>query len=87
MLRKSAQFLQYVLPAVIRPLTILWNQVIGFVFLVFAVWSGVRTAHSIRSLSGGTGNVGEVAVAAFFTAIMAGFGIHSFYKARKISKT
>lgn len=36
-LSMAGKFLSHVLPAILRPLRVLWNQVIGFVFLVFAV--------------------------------------------------
>lgn len=37
MLSTAKRFLGHVVPGVIRPIHILWNQVIGFFFLVLAV--------------------------------------------------
>src|ERR1700722_9591693 len=37
MLSKAKRLMGYVLPGVIRPIHILWNQVIGFFFLVLAL--------------------------------------------------
>ena len=34
-----SSFLGHVLPGVIRPLHILWNEVLGFLFLAMAAWS------------------------------------------------
>jgi hypothetical protein len=75
-------FLRHVVPAVAKPIHALWNQVIGFLFLSFGAIFGIRTAHyvwshdTLRSL-----------VAGVATAIMAWYGIGSFVKARRISRS
>jgi hypothetical protein len=76
------KFLGYVLPGVIRPLHILWNQVIGFFFLVLALFP---LPSAIRSFN--EGNMPRFLLAAVFIVIMAMFGISSFWRARKISRT
>src|SRR5580693_2690089 len=35
--KQSGQFVKHVVPAAVKPLHALWHQVLGFIFLVFAV--------------------------------------------------
>ena len=83
MLSKAKTFLGYVLPGVIRPVHILWNQVIGFVFLVLAV---LPVPSAIRNF-GKEGGTGRLVLTVPFVLLMAWFGIASFWRARKISKS
>jgi hypothetical protein len=83
MLSTAKRFLGYVIPGVIRPLHILWNQVIGFLFLVLAL---VPVPSAIRGY-GKPGSGPRLALTIPFVLVMAWFGISSFWKARKISKS
>lgn len=87
MFAKVKLFLASVLPGILRPLHVLWNEVLGFLFLAFAVlllrplWRGyqemeVDAAHFIKFL-----------LSLFFFCVMLSFGIHAFWKARRISKS
>jgi purine-cytosine permease-like protein len=80
MFSMAKKFLGHVIPGVIRPIHILWNQVIGFVFMVLAVVFGYRVIR-------GREPVGLQLVGALFVLLMAWFGASSFWKARKISKS
>jgi len=73
-------FLGHVLPSIIRPIHILWNQMIGFVFIVLAVVFGYRVVRGKES-------AGLQMVGAVFVVLIAWYGISSFWKARKISKS
>lgn len=77
------RFLGHVLPGVIRPIHILWNQVIGFFFLVLAV---LPVPSAIREY-GKEGSGKRLALTIPFVLLMAWFGISSFLKARKIGRT
>lgn len=81
------QFLQYVVPAVARPARVLWNQVIGFLFSVLALLAAPRLYRAIREFDGDLRSVFEVALSAVFLLVMAGFGISSFWRAHKISRS
>lgn len=83
MLSTAKKFLGHVMPGVIRPLQVLWNQMIGFFFIVLAVLPIQRIIHDWRAQ--GTGF--RLALEISFMVLMAGFGIHSFLRARKISKS
>jgi hypothetical protein len=80
------QFLGYVLPAVIRPLRVVWNQVVGFMFLVLAAAALPRAIHSARELDGEPGSFFRLLVSGVFIACMTGFGLYSFWRAHKIPK-
>jgi hypothetical protein len=81
-----SRFLGHVLPGVIKPLHSLWNEVIGFVFIVFAVMAAFSTWRSMR-MSSGSPDIFKAVVSAGFALMMAYFGISSFLKARKISRS
>ncbi len=74
------------MPAVVRPARIVWNQVIGFVFLVLALAGALRLVHSLRQFDGSSRSILEVAITTLFALVMGGFGVSSFWRARKISR-
>lgn len=73
-------FFSHVLPSIVRPLHILWNQMIGFVFIVLAVVFGYRVIRGKESF-------GLQLVGAAFVILIGWYGVSSFWKARKISKS
>ena len=66
---------------------VVWNQVIGFLFLVLALWSVPHGVRTVREFDGEIGSIFRLALSVLFTALMAGYGIFSFLRARKISKS
>ena len=84
MIRK---FLAHVLPGVIKPLRILWNEIIGFVFLAFAVIPIPRAVRSWREFDETGSGLFHVVLSILFMLMMASFGIYSFHRARKISRS
>jgi hypothetical protein len=83
MFSMAKKFLGHVIPGVVRPIHILWNQVIGFFFIVLAL----LPVHSIIRDWGKDDSGPRLAMEVPFALLMAGFGIHSFLRARKISKS
>jgi hypothetical protein len=81
------KFLSHVVPGVVKPLHILWNEVIGFLFLVFAVLLIRPAWHSINTYDGDVANFFKMILSIFFALVMAAFGLQSFWKARKIRKS
>ena len=75
-------FLRHVGPAVVKPIHALWNQMIGFLFLSFGAIFGLRTARYMMAH-----DTMRSAIAGVATAIMAWYGIGSFLRARKISRS
>ena len=80
MFSMAKKFLGHVIPGVIRPIHILWNQAIGFVFIVLATVFGYRIVR-------GKEPIGLQLVGGAFVLLIAWFGVSSFWKARKISKS
>lgn len=87
MLNKGRQFVQHVFPSVIRPLRVLWNEVVGFLFLVLAIWASASGVRAVREFDGSPRSLFRVTLTGIFIVLMAGFGISSFLRARKISKS
>lgn len=81
------KFLHHVVPGVIRPLRVLWNEVIGFIFLAFALVPVPRTWRSWREYDRTGEGLFHVVVSVIFILIMAAFGVGSFRRARKIART
>jgi hypothetical protein len=80
------QFMNHVVPGVIRPLRILWNEIIGFFFLVFGLWFGSAAFRGFRNLNKPEGTLLAAIGPAIACLIMLGYGLHSFLKARKIGR-
>ncbi len=81
------QFMNHVVPGVLRPLRILWNEIIGFFFLVFGVWFGSAAFRGYRNLGQPSGSVLGVVAPGIGALIMLSYGLHSFVKARKIGRS
>jgi len=82
-----SKFLSHVLPGVVRPLHALWNEVIGFLFIVFAVVAAFYVIRAVRSFEGDIEGLFRIVLPALFGLVMGYFGISSFLRARKISRS
>ncbi|RPI12648.1 MAG: hypothetical protein EHM65_05760 [Acidobacteriales bacterium] len=87
MQRLGREFVRHVLPQIIRPIRALWNEVIGFLFLSLAAIPIPRTFRNWQEFSETGEGFFRLALSLFFITLMAGFGIHSFFRARKISRS
>ncbi len=87
MVHQGYQFVRHVVPAVVRPAHSLWHEVIGFLFLSLATIPVPSAIRTIRELENGRGSVLRLVVTVAFVTIMAGYGISSFRRARKISRS
>jgi hypothetical protein len=85
--RLISSFLSHVMPRVVRPLHTLWNEVIGFLFIVFAVVAGFYVYRAVRDFDGDVEGLVRVVLPGLFGLLMAYFGVSSFLKARKISRS
>ena len=77
----------HVMPRVVRPLHALWNEVIGFLFIVFAVVAGFYVVRAIRGFEGDVESLVRILLPALFGMLMFYFGVTSFLRARKISRS
>lgn len=83
----AGKFIKTVVPEIIKPLRVLWNEMIGFVFLVFAVIAGGSTIRAWRAFDGSGDTTVRLVLSGSFTVVMGILGISSFFRARKISRT
>jgi hypothetical protein len=73
---------KHVIPAVVKPARTLWNEVIGFFFLCLGAIFGFAAVHAainhdlLRAWGGG-----------LCTLLMVWYGVGSFMRARKISRS
>ena len=81
------RFLGHVVPRVIRPLHILWNQLMGFLFLVIAAGAAPSLVRTFKQFSGDFEGVARVALACVFVGVMLYFGITSLMRARRIERS
>lgn len=82
--KTAGQFIHHVVPGVVRPLRVLWNEIIGFIFLVLA---GLIIVSTVRKASAGPDSFWTLLFGVPFGIVMACFGLSSFYRARKISRS
>lgn len=79
---QSKQFIKHVLPATVKPVHALWHEILGFIFLAFAGIGGFRIWQRQDKMP-----MSQMIIVVIFVAVMAGYGISSVRKARKISKS
>jgi hypothetical protein len=91
-IRHGGKFIKHMVPAIVKPMHSLWNEVIGFFFLVFAtvfcfraisyykIYTQAPPAEALSHLL-------RVVLTGVVGLVMAAFGISSFLKARRISRS
>ena len=84
---KLGRFMEHVMPGVVRPLRVLWHEIIGFIFIVLAVIFGSSAVRNYHLLQTEEISILRLAVSFFLPLLMAYFGITSFLRARKISRS
>lgn len=80
------QFFKQVVPGVIKPLHVLWNEIIGFIFISMAVIGIFRTYKFYGEAAVDEGQGIKMLFSGGFALIMLYFGLTSFWRARKIGK-
>ncbi len=87
--RHAGQFVKHVVPAVIKPARVLWNEVIGFLFLCMGVIFGSKSVSLYLDYAKAPSveNAGRLVLMVAGTLLMLYFGITSFLRARKISRS
>jgi hypothetical protein len=69
-----------------RILHTLTQEVLGALFIALAILFGAETVRQYQMFASGRAGTGWVIVAFAFTVLMLGFGIQSFWKARRIRR-
>jgi len=85
-LSHAQKFAQHVVPEVVRPARIIWNQAIGGVFVLFAVMFFGNAFRYFDTKTGAISNPVGLGFSLFLGSIMAIFGVSSFFKARRIGR-
>ncbi|MEO8027958.1 MAG: hypothetical protein ABI823_15845 [Bryobacteraceae bacterium] len=80
------RFVKHVVPGVIHPIRIIWNQVIGFLFVVLAIWPASAAVKDIMKFDGSGEQLLRICFTVAFALILGGFGINSFWRAHKIGR-
>jgi hypothetical protein len=80
------QFIRHVLPAVIRPLRVLWNEIIAFIFFVLAIVVGFNTWRNFNQ-GQNSGNPALLLMGGGFALMLLYFGVSSYMRARRISRS
>jgi hypothetical protein len=87
----ASQFVKHVVPAVVRPARVLWNEIIGFFFICLAVLFGSGTVRAFMAMNSSQrqdfGDLLRLIGTAFLMLLMLYFGVTSFLRARKISRS
>ena len=80
-------FLGNVLPAVMKPLRVLWNEMLAFVFAVFAIVILFPALRQLWSFDGSSASIAKLGMQVFFGGVLAVCAVFSFRRARRISRS
>jgi len=76
----AKRFAQHVVPEVVRPARVIWNQAIGGIFLLFTLsFAGYAVVQAKK-------NPAAMFMGLFLGAVMGFFCVSSFLKARRINQ-
>ena len=87
MSRVGREFVRHVIPQIIKPIRSLWNEMIGFVFVCLAAVPIPRTYRHWREYSETGDGLFRLGLSVIFIVLMGWFGVSSFWRARKISRS
>jgi hypothetical protein len=82
----AQRFAQHVVPEVVRPARVIWNQAIGGIFLLFSLLFLGYSFDYYRNMSAEPKNGLGFGFSLFLGLVMAFFSITSFMKARKVAR-
>ena len=85
--KHGRQFLHHVVPAVLKPAHSLWHEVIGFIFVAMAIIFLLSGFRAIRQFDGSAGAVARIGLLGVAVCVLGGYGVSSFLRARKISRS
>ena len=80
--RHGRAFIDHIVPAILKPARTLWNEVIGFIFLCLGVSFGFYAGKYVYQQ-----DLGRAFVAGCCTLLMVWYGVSSFRRARRISRS
>lgn len=80
--KNSGRFVKHVVPAAVKPLHSLWHEILAFIFLCAAVLAGFRMWQDRADMP-----VVKFLVMGVFVLVTLGYGVSSYLKARRISRS
>jgi hypothetical protein len=80
--KNSGKLVKHVVPAAVKPLHSLWHEILAFMFLCAAVVAGFRLWQDRAHMP-----FVEFLVTGLFAIVTLGYGISSYMKARRISRS
>lgn len=80
--RQAGMFVKYFLPAAVKPVHSLWHEILGFIFLAVAAMASFNVARHYSTMT-----PVKLALIVPLIVITAGYGVSSFLKARRISRS
>jgi threonine/homoserine/homoserine lactone efflux protein len=83
----AQKFATHVVPQVVKPARALWNQIIGFVFICLSLVSIRPAVSNFQTISTDPGSLVRFIIALIFGSVMLFFGVSSFLRARRISRS
>ena len=69
-----SRFVKHVVPSVIHPIRIIWNQIIGFLFLVLAAWPASSAIKDMMKFDGSGEQLLRILFTIIFTLVLGYFG-------------
>ena len=69
-----------------RPLRILWNEMVAFVFICFAIPAAPKVYSSWKEFDGEPERLFRLVLSTLFLVTMLSFAVFSFLRAKKISR-
>ena len=84
--KQARNFATHVVPHVVRPAQIIWNQAIGAIFLILALPAVLKGWQLYRDLESNPKNAFGLVLSVLFVAVMMFFSLSSFLKARRLSR-
>jgi hypothetical protein len=82
----AQKFAEHVVPEVVRPARVIWNQAVGLLFVVLAVPALFKAMQVFPDLYKDPKAPFTFVLSLIFAAVMAFFAAASFLKARRISR-
>lgn len=79
----AKKFARHVVPEVIRPARIIWNQAVGAVFILFSMLFFGYAVKYLRAMHTAAANPVALAFSAFLGGVMLFFGWSSFRSAKR----
>lgn len=81
------RFLTTVIPSVLKPLQVLWNQLLGFLFLAFGVIAGSRVIRIWLKEEWTGDDLAAILLGGGLAAVLLLYGLHAVFRARKIARS